>query len=468
MIPNIVKGRGITGALAYVMGQGEDENGKRIELVPGEKSRAEILGAQNIGFEIESAADLDLARRMMEWNGKEENQASKWRKCEKDCLHASLSWEPGQNPTRDEMIAAAQGFLKELGMETAQAIFVAHDDTAHKHLHIVASRIDPLTGKTFSQADDFTKAQAWGLTYEREHGQIPQNESRRALHRIVDAIEARDGAGVVEALTERVPTFTARELDKALSYGRLSKEERATFRDEILASSNVIGLRETADAPISRYTTREALAAELALQRDTRTLADDRSHGVDAARIDKASAAFTLKPEQDTALRHLTQGEGFAMLWGEAGTGKSHTLNATRAAYESAGKDVRGLAWTNDVAQQMRGDGFRQANTLASEMNALEKGRTSWNRDTVLIVDEAAMISTKELARVAAAARDRRREAHSRRRRQAAIEHRARRHVRDVAADPRRGDLEGGAARPGRRAERGFRQDARGRVSASA
>ena len=251
MIPNIVKGRGITGALAYVMGQGEDENGKRIELVPGEKSRADILGAQNIGFEIESAADLDLARRMMEWNGKEENQASKWRKCEKDCLHASLSWEPGQNPTRDEMIAAAQGFLKELGMETAQAIFVAHDDTAHKHLHIVASRIDPLTGKTFSQADDFTKAQPWGLTYEREHGQIPQNELRRALHRIVDAIEARDGAGVVEALTERVPTFTARELDKALSYGRLSKEERATFRDEILASGHVIGLRETARAPVS-------------------------------------------------------------------------------------------------------------------------------------------------------------------------------------------------------------------------
>jgi hypothetical protein len=406
VIPNIVKGRGITGALAYVMGQGEDENGKRIELVPGEKSRADILGAQNIGFEIESAADLDLARRMMEWNGKEENQASKWRKCEKDCLHASLSWEPGQNPTRDEMIAAAQGFLKELGMETAQAIFVAHDDTEHKHLHIVASRIDPLTGKTFSQADDFTKAQAWGLYYEREHGQIPQNESRRALHRIVDAIEARDGAGVVEALTERVPTFTARELDKALSYGRLGKEERATFRDEILASGHVIGLRETAQAPISRYTTREALAAELALQRDTRTLAGDRSHGVDAARIDKASAGFTLKPEQDAALRHLTQGEGFAMLWGEAGTGKSHTLNATRAAYEAAGKDVRGLAWTNDVAQQMRGDGFRQANTLTSEMNALEKGRTSWNRDTVLIVDEAAMISTKELARVAAAARE--------------------------------------------------------------
>ena len=26
------------------------------------------------------------------------------------------------------------------------------------------------------------------------------------------------------------------------------------------------------------------------------------------------------------------------MLWGEAGTGKSHTLNATRAAYEAEGQ----------------------------------------------------------------------------------------------------------------------------------
>jgi len=168
----------------------------------------------------------------MEWNGKEENQASKARKCEKDCLHASLSWEPGQDPTREEMVAAAQGFLKSLGMETAQAVFVAHDDTEHKHLHIVASRIDPLTGKTFSQADDFTKAQAWSLQYEREHG-LSQNESRRALHRIVDAIEARDAAAVVENLTQRVPTFTARELAKALSYGSLSKDERAAFREQI-------------------------------------------------------------------------------------------------------------------------------------------------------------------------------------------------------------------------------------------
>ena len=78
------------------------------------------------------------------------------------------------------------------------------------------------------------------------------------------------------------------------------------------------------------------------------------------------------------------------------------------------------------------------------------------------------MVSTEHLARLAAAAREGRREAHSRRRRQAACQHRARRHVRDVAADSRRGDLEGRAARQGRRAASRFRRDARGRISASA
>ena len=47
----------------------------------------------------------------------------------------------------------------------------------------------------------------------------------------------------------------------------------------------------------------------------------------------------------------------------------------------------------------MRGDGFKEANTIASELSALEKGRAAWNKNTVLIVDEAAMVATEHLAR---------------------------------------------------------------------
>ncbi|MGP8268406.1 MAG: AAA family ATPase [Beijerinckiaceae bacterium] len=405
MIPKIVKGAGITGSIRYAMGQGNDaETGERLTLAPGEESRAKILGGQNFGYAIDSAERLETARRMMEWNAMPDNQASRSRKCEKDCLHASLSWEKGQEPTAAEMTEAAKSFLKSLGMENALAVFVAHNDTDHRHLHIVASRIDPATGKTYSQENDFSKGQAWSLQWEREHGQISKNPSRQKLHQIVDAIEARDGAALVGRLTERNPTFTARELDKTLSYGTLSKEERTEFRNQILAHENVVGLRETADLPVTRYTTRDVLASERALMRDAQKLAGDHSHGLNEGRIAATAAEFTLKPEQAEALRHLTGAEGFAILWGEAGTGKSHTLNAARAAYEAEGMKVVGLAWTNEVVQQMRGDGFT-ANTITSELNALEMGRTAWGKNTVLIVDEAAMIATEHLAALTSAAR---------------------------------------------------------------
>ena len=111
-------GKGITGSVRYVMGQGNGPVTKeRLELAEGEETRAEILGGQNFGFAIDSDDDLDLARRMMEWSAMPEHQASKGKKCVNDCLHASLSWEKGQDPSREEMTEAAQSYLKSIGME---------------------------------------------------------------------------------------------------------------------------------------------------------------------------------------------------------------------------------------------------------------------------------------------------------------------------------------------------------------
>jgi hypothetical protein len=404
MIPNLVKGKGISGALAYVMGQGSDpQTGERIEPAPGENSRATLLGGQGFGFEIDTPERLELARRVMEWQGLPEQQGSRTRKQELDCLHASLSWEPGQNPDRAQMIDAAQDFLKAIGLEKARAVFVAHNDTDHPHLHIVASRIDPETGKTLRVDFDEQASQKWALDWERAHGQ--QRTGGKDLHAIRDAVEARDADAVLSYLTRDKATFQAWEVNRALQYGGLEGAERDSFRDQILGHKNTISLREGQDGAATRYTTRETLTAEIGLERSATQLAKDERHGIDAAKIDEASKKFTLKPEQDVALRHLTGEQGFSMLWGEAGTGKSHTLNAVRSAYEAAGKTVIGLAWTNDVAQQMHRDGFNLAGTIASQLYAIDNGRNRWTRDTVLVVDEAAMISTDNLARLTGAAK---------------------------------------------------------------
>jgi AAA domain-containing protein/relaxase-like protein len=300
------------------------------------------------------------------------------------------------------MIEAAQSFLKAIGLEKARAVF--NDDTDHAHLHIVASRIDPETRRSLRMDYDKIEGQKWAVKWEKEHGQERNPAAGINLHGLIDAIGKRDVDAVLAHLTRDKATFTAWDVNRALRYGDLADDERLKFRAEILARQNVIGLRATAEAPITRYTTREVLAAEMALQRSAAALAEDKTHGVKASRIDKAIADFTLIPEQAEALRHLTGAQGFSVLWGQSGTGKSHTLKAVRAVYEAEGKNVIGLSWQNNVVNQMRRDGF-QANTIASEMFALEKGRTSWNAKTVLVIDEAGMISTEQLARVAAAAK---------------------------------------------------------------
>ena len=406
MIPNIVKGGGITGAIAYAMGQGNDpETGERKRLEEGAESRATLLGGQGFGFEVDDADRLELARKVMEWAALPENQTSPTKKCVKDCLHLSLSWEAGQEPDRDEMVRASQNALKALGMENARAVFIAHNDTEHTHVHIVASRINPETGRAFSDTDDMRKAQAWGLQWERENNQV--SASRKELHGIVDAVEKRDKAAILDHLTERQSTFTTRELDRALSYGMPEQDERAKFRLEVLADRQVIGLRDTAESAVTRYTTRDVLAAERSVTRAAERMEERQDHGLSARRVAVTAGRAGLNDEQRNALQWATEAGGFAMVAGEAGTGKSRTLGAIRDAYEGDGKRVIGLSWTNAVVQDMRADGFKEASTIAAELKRQEGRRAQkWDKNTVLMVDEAAMLSTKHLAAVMTKAAD--------------------------------------------------------------
>jgi hypothetical protein len=66
-----------------------------------------------------------------------------------------------------------------------------------------------------------------------------------------------------------------------------------------------------------------------------------------------------------------------------------------------AGRRVVGLAPTNTVAQDLRAAGFTNAGTVHAELFRLKKGRTSWDRRTALIIDEAAMLDAPAASRAA-------------------------------------------------------------------
>ena len=215
------------------------------------------------------------------------------------------------------------------------------------------------------------------------------------------AVRSGSPPRILETLTERRSTFSRGDLNRELAKVIFDPQDRASLTDRILALPEVVGLRETETAPVSRYTTRTVLADEARVMRDASALVGDTRHGLSAAQGEAALDRYPqVTAERRAAFRELTDAKGLAVLAGEAGTGKSTTLAAVRDAYETAGYRVIGMSWTNQVVQNLRQDGFRDATTLAAELYRLDRGSTRWDSRTVLIVNEAGMLSTKHLAEV--------------------------------------------------------------------
>ena len=183
-------------------------------------------------------------------------------------------------------------------------------------------------------------------------------------------------------------------------------QARAGLTNEILALPAVVGLKESASAPVSRYTTRAVLADEARIIEDAAALAGRTRYGLTTARGEAIlDRHLQVTGDRRAAFWHATEAGAFAVIAGESGTGKSTTLAAVRDAYEEAGYRVIGMAWTNAVVQNLERDGFANATTIAGELKRLETGATQWNGRTVLIVDEAGMLSTRHLAAVTGQAR---------------------------------------------------------------
>jgi hypothetical protein len=94
------------------------------------------------------------------------------RVCEDAVKTMSLSWHKDDAPSPEHMIEAADAFLKHMKWDEHQAVLVGHNDTEHRHIHIILNRVNPDTGRTLDDFREQKRAQSWALEYEREHGQV--------------------------------------------------------------------------------------------------------------------------------------------------------------------------------------------------------------------------------------------------------------------------------------------------------
>lgn len=404
MIARCTVGKGVTGAVRYVLGEGRDPDTGRLRDKPSKAGgRVAWIGGTGFGFDILTEEDADLARRIMEFDA--QNQASRTRPCEKDCLHLSLAWRPGEKPTLEQMVEAAHAALKALGMENARALFAVHTDEKYAHIHIVASKINPATGKAYDLKGNFLKLSCWAEEYERTHSGGIVCVGREEANELRDAIDKRDADAVLDLITRQRATFTGRELDRILGKQIKKTVEREAFASRILGHHDILGLSDDADGPVTRYTTRTVLEGEGHVLRAAQGLDRHSGHAVPErvrAALLGSERFASITREQARAVRHAAGEGGLALIAGQAGTGKSYTTAAIREAYEAAGHRVVGLAPTNAVAQDMLRDGFRYGRTIHSELFALNNRRAVWNSRTVVMVDEAAMIDTKLMAMLTA------------------------------------------------------------------
>lgn len=85
---------------------------------------------------------------------------------------------------------------------------------------------------------------------------------------------------------------------------------------------------------------------------------------------------------------------------GKAGTGKTFALDAVRAAWEASGFTVRGCALAARAAAELEAGAGIPSTTLARTSSDLALQRLVGARPapSVLVIDEAALVGTRDLA----------------------------------------------------------------------
>jgi Ti-type conjugative transfer relaxase TraA len=211
----------------------------------------------------------------------------------------------------------------------------------------------------------------------------------------------RDPTIPIRLLTQQRATFRREDLLKVLNTHTLDAAQFDACLHAVMQSPELVEL------PTGRFTSREMLATEERMLAFGKALHASAMHEVaDRYLQDAMRVRSTLSDEQRNALESLSSSRGLVMLQGHAGTGKSFLLSAAREAWEAAGMKVVGGALAGKAAEGLALSSGIEARTLASWERAWSLGHDALTDKHVLVIDEAGMLGTRQLARVLETARE--------------------------------------------------------------
>ena len=250
-------------------------------------------------------------------------------------------------------------------------------------------------GRTSVQAMDATQVREIERELTAPTGLTAQESSftrREVLQGFCANLQAGAPVAEVEALADRFLTS-----DQVL---KLSERALgATSHD----SERVLAGRIASSTTEARYTTNEMLSVERSV---IERAIDRRFDNVGVASGAAIGSALDRRPslfeDQQAMVKSLTtSGLGVEVVVGKAGAGKTFALDAAREAWEASGYQVVGCTLAARAARELEaGSGIRSF-TIAGVLQDLDDPRVGGlPPNSVLVVDEAGMVGTRDLKRL--------------------------------------------------------------------
>ncbi|PDS33692.1 Ti-type conjugative transfer relaxase TraA [Rhizobium anhuiense] len=303
--------------------------------------------------------------------------------------------------------------------ETLQAWKIAWAETASRHLALAGHDIR-LDGRSYAEQglDGIAQRHLGPEKAALSRGGVemyfaPADLARR--QEMADRLLAEPELLLKQLSNER-STFDERDIAKALHRYVDDPADFANIRARLMASDDLIMLKpqqvdvETGKASEPAvFTTREILRIEYDMAQSAQVLLECRGFAVSDRAVAAAirnvetqdpEKSFRLDPEQADAVHHVTRDNGIAAVVGLAGAGKSTLLAAARLAWESQGRQVIGAALAGKAAEGLEDSSGIRSRTLAAWELAWANGQETLHRGHVVVVDEAGMVSSQQMARV--------------------------------------------------------------------
>ncbi len=238
---------------------------------------------------------------------------------------------------------------------------------------------------------------------------------------------------ILSIVTGEKSVFDRHDVARALHRAIDDHSDFQSLFAAVMASPTLVELQPAdtkapAGGVLARYSTREIVTLEGRMSDAARAMAARQSHPVTAPQVSHGIASQNLalrrqgtgdegtvgaanvgpqlSEEQVAAVHHVTGSSAVAAVVGYAGAGKSTMLAAARIAWESAGYRVVGGALAGKAAEGLQSSSGIASRTLASWEARWSAGKDTLGPRDILVIDEAGMIGSRQLARVVEVVRD--------------------------------------------------------------